>query len=152
MEEPAAMVCFQERRSEKVVIYAVVYQQCSNTLVCHNLAAFLKKILLVNSMEIGPEAEYKDNRIVCHGFGDMVARFVKKMKKDKRGDFYLSPATSNKRGSYFCHVTNTAQGVCVQVKGQQNKRALEAEKEDLTSEMSIEEFVSMYERGKCIIL
>ena len=142
-----SIICFQEKRNEGVVIYAVIYQQCDNSLVGRTLAAFLKKVMLVSFMEIGPEAEYKENRIVCHGFGDMVARFVKKMKKDKRGDFYLSPATANQRESYVYYVTKMDEGVRVQVKGQKNRRALEVERENLTTEMSIKEFVDMCEKG-----
>ena len=151
--EARSITYFQERRNSDIAIHAVIYQQCDGSLEGSGskLAAFLKRVLILTSMERGPEAEYKDNKIVCHGFGDLVARFIKKLKKDKRGDFYLNPAiAADKKEGYVYYVTIADSEVFVQVRGLQwtERGNVEMIDDNLTSEMSIDEFVSLCETGK----
>lgn len=146
--EKRSIIYFQERRNASIAINAVIYQECNGSLegVGHALACFLEKVLLVSTMEIGPEAESRGDRIVCYGFGDLVARFVKKLKKDKRGDFYLHPATADQKESIIYYVTNTREGIVVQIQGMQCENVTlerSSENHSRTIEMCVDDFIRL---------
>ena len=101
-------------------------------------------------MEIGPEAEEKENRIVCHGFGDLVARFVRKFNQDEPGDFsMLQAAVHSFDAQCTFFVTNTDEGIRVQVdrlmRGDVTaEMTAEMISQGLTTEMSIDEFLELH--------
>ena len=67
------------------MVYASIITEGDGQLsgVGSNLADFLKHVQLVNCLEIGSEAEIKkEGAIICHGFGDMVARYIREFKDD----------------------------------------------------------------------
>ena len=144
-----SVIYFQERRQESTVTYAIIWQKWDGELegVGFWLAGFLKKVLLVSFMEIGPEAEEKENKVVCHGFGDLVTRFIRKYNKDKPSDFRILHPTSVMLAdvdfTYF--VLNTDEGIQVQVKGCMDGYEVTVEmiSERLTAKMSIDEFLKL---------
>lgn len=129
-----------------VIIYAVIYQYSDGYLggVGRWLAMFLKRVLLVSEMEIGHEAEEK---IVCHGLGDLVARFIRKFRKDKRWTLRVEAVTDGMEADYMYYVTDTDEGIQVQVKGVREEECKVAGVEKigdyLSAEMSVDQFVEM---------
>ena len=142
-----SVIYFQERKQESTVTYAIIWQRWDGELegVGCWLAGFLKKVLLVSFMEIGPEAEEEENRIVCHGFGDLVTRFIRKYNQDKPSDFrVIHPASVMLDDAEFTYfVLNTDKGIRVQVKGCMDGYEVAVVSERLTAEISIDEFLKL---------
>ena len=150
-----SLIFFQEEVRGDTVVYAVVYQSNGGTLkgVGRQLAGFLKKVVLVRCSEIVGNEE--EGSIVCYGFGDLVARFIRKFKKDESCDFYLFPANASAAGTaeapsgrytnYF--VTFKAEeGICVQVYGLQADDAavsIRMSSKNSTIQMSVDRFVEI---------
>ncbi|MHA2064318.1 MAG: hypothetical protein ACXABY_08055 [Candidatus Thorarchaeota archaeon] len=127
-----SLIYFQERDSDgTIVIYVVIYQQWDGYPqggVGERLATFLKNAVLVNGVPY-PAPEMKEEKFMCNGFDDLVARFIRKHKEDKAGGFYIYPAIPNQDQDYNYYVTNTDDGIKVKV----NK----------SPEMTIDEFYKM---------
>ena len=130
-------------------MYAVIWQMFDGYLsgVGAWLANFLQQVLLVSWMEIGPEAEERENRIVCHGFGDLVARFIRRVKINLVTSVCVCPAVAGDYDAhYFYYVINTDEGIRIQVDGLSDgdhNTTVDMISERLTVEMSVDKFVGL---------
>ena len=119
--------------------YLTVYQHWNGMLEgCGRaLATFLKDVVLViNGIQINPESECKENMIVCNGFCDLVARFIRKHKEDMPGDLYINSAVDSMEFNYY--VINTDEGIRIKV-----------EHDTIKAVMSIDQFVDLCGGGIC---
>ena len=66
---------FEERRNGRTVLYLMIHQRHDGYLKGEGrfLATFLKRVQLVSSRHIFTK---EGDRIVCSGFGDLVARYL----------------------------------------------------------------------------
>ena len=91
----SSLIYFQQRYSNSEThIYAVIYQQNDGYLagVDHILASFLKKVKFVNGFQVFPAPNYNESEIICNGFDDLVAQFIKRHKEIKPVPFQSPPA------------------------------------------------------------
>jgi hypothetical protein len=151
-----SVIYFQERRKNgRIVIYAVVYQQYDGYLsgVGKELATFLKAVKFIELM-VGLVVEPENvDMIICNGFGDLVARFIQKFKKDAPYKFYVSSATLDQDQEYSYYVVNTDEGIRVKVCGISEDEVPAEMREDTrtTIEMSVDDFVKIScSGGECI--
>lgn len=117
-----SVIVFQERCNGRMVTYMVLWKRLDDYFSGFGqaLAIFLKHMLLVDGLQINPEAEHKDNMIVCNGFGDLVARFIAKHKCNQpTDDIILCPAVvaRGEDAAIIYYVTHSDEGICVQVVG-----------------------------------
>ena len=127
-----SLIFFQYLYKEEVSIEAVVYQQWSGDLegVGCTLATFLNNVV-IGPIEY-PKPEYKKNAILCNGFDDVVARYIRMHREDKSyHPFYIYPAIAGQKEEYNYYVTykNDAESISVKVND--------------SNEMSIDEFLEL---------
>lgn len=115
--------------SQHCDVHAVIYQQWGGGLdgVGYTLATFLKRVQILTYHR---DEEY-DTDIYCNGFSDLVARYIRKLKRDQPGHtFYIFPNISDVEEEYIYRVQATAAGaIQVQVNN--------------SSKMSIDQFMKL---------
>lgn len=102
-----ALVVFEENTSQGPVRYIVVYFQFDGYLkgVGKELVSFLRSCVIVNGVSSRDEEKCeKENKILCNGFGCLVAQYVAKHKTGPL-HFYVMPFTSKLEQEYNYIVT-----------------------------------------------
>ena len=110
-------------------VYAVIYQQWGGELegVGYTLATFLKNVVYRDVLE--------EDKIICCGFGNLVGRYVRKIKEDKSGHpFYLCPNDPGLEEEYNYHVQWKGGKVLIQVNN--------------SGKMSVDEFFKICETSR----
>lgn len=112
-----SLIYFQEKRADgTIVIYVIVYQHFDGYLsgVGRNLATFLTAVKMVNGFDMVSEANYNEGDIICNGFGDLAAQYIKKYEKENPRICETSCVGDREEFTYYV-TYNTTSG-CLTVK------------------------------------
>ena len=138
----SSLIYFQEPGYHHTEVYAVIYQQNEGYLtgVGRVLASFLKKVKLVNGFTLCPAPNYNEGEIICNGFDDVVAQFIRRHKEVKPvpfqsppSPFYIFPAVEGQEEEFTYYVTNNGNSITIRVNNYEAK----------SEEMTIEEFYQL---------